>query len=149
MPRKKTNIEWLRERLELKAGLFEFGSVSDGLIKKTLDEFFGPDGIFVQMLRHAASRKVLGIFRYEQKVAGSSYEDRARLGTEKSFVSRAIEKLQCYEKTGNTEYLIDVLNYCALEWSRPFHPNSHFSPTDRTEEFEKGIINEENHTSNQ
>jgi len=40
------------------------------------------------------------------------------------------KKLLAYEKTGNTEYLVDVANYAMFEFMYPAHPKAHFKATD-------------------
>lgn len=35
-------------------------------------------------------------------------------------------RLAEYNKTGNTEMLLDCANYCLIEATLPFHPNAHF-----------------------
>lgn len=35
-----------------------------------------------------------------------------------------------YEKTGNTENLVDAANYLMCEFMYPAHPRAHFQPTD-------------------
>lgn len=40
------------------------------------------------------------------------------------------KKLAAYEKTGNTEYLVDVANYAMFEFMFPLHPKAHFKATD-------------------
>lgn len=46
----------------------------------------------------------------------------------------AIESLQLrlreYEKTGNTEYLVDAANFAMIEFMRPSHKEAHFTATD-------------------
>lgn len=39
-------------------------------------------------------------------------------------------RLNKYEKTGNTEYLIDVANFAMIEFTLPKHPDAHFKPED-------------------
>ena len=40
------------------------------------------------------------------------------------------KKLSAYEKTGNTDYLVDVANYAMFEFMYPLHPNAHYDPKD-------------------
>lgn len=47
------------------------------------------------------------------------------------------ERLEEYEKTGNTELLIDIANFAKIEWMHPSHPNSHFEVVDREEKRKK------------
>ena len=42
----------------------------------------------------------------------------------------AKERLEEYERTKNTEYLIDAANFCMLEFIYPCLENAHFEPTD-------------------
>lgn len=39
-------------------------------------------------------------------------------------------RLQKYEETGNTEYLIDASNFAMIEFMRPRHPAAFYKPTD-------------------
>jgi hypothetical protein len=38
--------------------------------------------------------------------------------------------LEKYERTGNTEYLMDAANYAMIEFLRPRHPKAHFKASD-------------------
>lgn len=40
------------------------------------------------------------------------------------------KKLLAYERTGNTEYLVDVANYAMFEFMYPLHPKAHYKATD-------------------
>lgn len=40
------------------------------------------------------------------------------------------KKLLAYERTGNTEYLVDVANYAMFEFMYPLHEKAHFKGTD-------------------
>lgn len=124
--------EW-HERLLRQAGVFKIGSVTDKMIEERFEEFFGLSGVFFEMLSYALRRKILGIFRYEQKdESGLSYDEKAHLGQTLTYIDRMEkEKIKGYRETGNKEFLIDILNYCALEWAKPYHPNAHFKAEDR------------------
>ena len=37
-------------------------------------------------------------------------------------------RLEKYEETGNTEWLIDVANFAMIEFMLPHHPDAHFDP---------------------
>lgn len=39
-------------------------------------------------------------------------------------------RLEKYEQTGNTEWLIDVANFAMIEFMHPSHKNAHFAATD-------------------
>lgn len=45
------------------------------------------------------------------------------------YFTRMKKELKAYEKTGNAEQLINIANYCVLEWIAPEHPKHHFDPT--------------------
>lgn len=42
-------------------------------------------------------------------------------------------RLQRYESTGNTEFLMDAANFAMIEFMHPAHPESHFKATDDSE----------------
>jgi len=42
-------------------------------------------------------------------------------------------RLQKYEETGNTEYLMDVGNFAMIEFMLPRHPKAHYKATDSNE----------------
>lgn len=41
-------------------------------------------------------------------------------------------RLDRYQATGNTEFLMDVANFAMIEFMHPRHPEAHYSPTDAT-----------------
>ena len=45
-------------------------------------------------------------------------------------VANLKKRLELYEKTGNTEYLVDVANFAMIEFMSPQHPEAHFKGTD-------------------
>lgn len=40
------------------------------------------------------------------------------------------ERLDLYEKTHNTEYLVDVANFAMIEFKHPTFPDAKYTPTD-------------------
>lgn len=42
-------------------------------------------------------------------------------------------RLQKYEDTGNTEFLMDIANFAMIEFMRPRHPKAYFKETDSKE----------------
>jgi len=40
------------------------------------------------------------------------------------------KRLEAYEETGNTEFLVDVANFAMIEFMFPKHPNAHYKGTD-------------------
>lgn len=45
-------------------------------------------------------------------------------------ISSLTERLHKYAETGNTEWLVDVANFCMIEFMHPRHTNAHFEGTD-------------------
>jgi hypothetical protein len=43
------------------------------------------------------------------------------------------KRLEKYEQTGNTEWLMDVANFAMIELMHPRHPEAHFRATDSRE----------------
>jgi hypothetical protein len=43
------------------------------------------------------------------------------------------QRLERYEETGNTEWLVDVGNFAMIEFMLPAHKNAHFRATDSQE----------------
>lgn len=43
------------------------------------------------------------------------------------------QRLELYDQTGNTEWLIDVANQAMLEFMFPAHPDAHYRPTESDE----------------
>jgi len=42
-------------------------------------------------------------------------------------------RIEKYDTTGNTEWLVDAANFIFLEWCFPAHPEAHFRATDSHE----------------
>jgi hypothetical protein len=45
-------------------------------------------------------------------------------------LASAIDRIEKYMETGNTEYLVDASNFVMIEFMHPRHPNAHFKGTD-------------------
>lgn len=43
------------------------------------------------------------------------------------------DRLDLYERTGNTEWLVDAANFALIEFVHPRHPDAHFRATDSDE----------------
>jgi hypothetical protein len=56
-------------------------------------------------------------------------------------------RLDKYEKTGNTEWLIDAANFAMIEFMRPAHPDAHFKSTDSHESPGRKWRGELNHSA--
>jgi hypothetical protein len=61
-------------------------------------------------------------------------------------------RLEKYEETGNTEWLIDAANFAMIEFMRPAHKRAHYKPTDSGESPGRAAYDtqfEDTHKSNQ
>lgn len=68
------------------------------------------------------NRMVLGTFRYgDYKAPTAKKYDR---------IGSAIKRLQKYQETGNSEFLVDAANLCMIEFDVPNHKNAHFKSVD-------------------
>lgn len=50
-----------------------------------------------------------------------------------NWVKALKERVKLYQKTGNTEWLIDAANYAMIEFMTPQHRKAHFRATSKTE----------------
>lgn len=78
-----------------------------------------------KFLRYMARRMMTSMFKYG-KVA-DAYP--AKVNALRSLHQR----LDRYERDGNTEWLVDVANFAMIEFMHPNHPLAHFEPTDSAE----------------
>ena len=46
------------------------------------------------------------------------------------FMNNVLLRIREYQRTGNTENLVDAANFLMAEWKYPSHINAHFSETD-------------------
>lgn len=67
------------------------------------------------------NRMIMGFFRY-----GPLRKQKGKYDNIKS----CIQRLKLYQKTGNTEHLVDVANICMCEFTNGIHPNKHFKSED-------------------
>jgi len=119
---KRTNMkkvtEHIREHILLNAGMKKAKQMpSLKELRKT--EWCSE---FERLMRN---RFVLGAFRYgtfaEHEIAGGSdYDD----------IQSAIDRLKKYQKTGNSEHLVDVANLCLKEFKVGNHPKQHWESID-------------------
>lgn len=111
----------LRERLLARAGLLlpqlpPFAGVTFAQLRQS--EW---SEAFENLMRN---RLVMGALRYAPMVE-------KRKGTRRwDMVGAMRAKLEKYEETGNTEYLVDMANYCLLEFECGQHPKRHFHALD-------------------
>ena len=76
---------------------------------------------FEQLMRN---RLVMGAYRYGEHLPGLIERHRWSHG------ERMHRLLELYEQEGNLEALVDLANYCMLEWVNCEHPKAHFTPVD-------------------
>ena len=69
-----------------------------------------------------ADRMSMSFFKYG--ALALAYPDRV------DAVASLKKRLERYEETGNTEYLMDVANFAMIEFMRPRHPDAHFKAED-------------------
>ena len=44
------------------------------------------------------------------------------------YMTRLLKEAEGYKRIGNAEQLLNIANYCILEWIAPEHPKHHFDP---------------------
>ena len=109
-----TIFNHLRQRLLAKAGLADVAVLD---LRRLYESEWSPE--FEKCMRN---RLVMGAMRYGPMRNGM-----------KSGYSRAAgirKRLEQYERTGNTECLVDVANLALLEFVEGQHPNKHFAAMD-------------------
>jgi len=108
--------EIMRHRLLIKAGLVEIQKPRYTL--KELERRQWSDQFEIYM----RNRLLMGGMRYGlMGEKGKPQYDS---------IASARKRLDLYEETGNTEYLVDAANLCMVEFVEGKHPNKHFSATD-------------------
>jgi len=73
---------------------------------------------FLDFVQKMANRLMVGFYRYGPVNKRQDYRKRLK------------GAVKHYDKTGNTEFLIDAANYCWLEFCAPSHPKAHFEVSD-------------------
>lgn len=111
-----SNFDYLRERLHAQAGILPPMKTLPAISTLQVTQW-SPQ--FEQLMRN---RLVMGGLRYG--ILGSP-----RKPTYNSIASIK-QRLALYEKTGNTEHLVDVANLCLVEFVEGKHPNKHFAASD-------------------
>jgi hypothetical protein len=119
-----TNTEWMRQRLELRAGIgwpeSRFKGDAQAILRKIEREL--PGKRFVEGM---VNRLVMGALRYgRERNTMAAYDYLGRLAGE-------IDK---YKATGNTEHLLDAANMLLLESEFGQHPRKHFKALERKDD---------------
>jgi len=96
--------------------------------KPTLAEIkaFQVSDEFLQLM---INRSIMAYFRYggQSKTNGLLYDT----------VEECHKRLTRYMRTGNTEHLVDVANFCMVAFMSDFHPDHHFKSIDDGKHIEK------------
>ena len=119
-----TNTEWMRERLLRKAGiLLSVASKFKPSDLKKLEKSEWSDE-FERLMRN---RLLMGAMRY-----GTFEEKKATMYSKDPWdlLTPVRTKLELYQSTGNSEYLVDAANYLLLAFEFDPHPNKHFQALD-------------------
>lgn len=108
----------LRERLHKQAGLHELPRAKHRLEDLERTEW---SPLFERLMRN---RLIMGALRY------GLLSDKRKKGKKWDLLEPIGKKLALYERTGNTEYLVDAANYCLLAFECDNHPHKHFRALD-------------------
>lgn len=115
----QTTHDVLREHLLDSLGYAEPAARMPGLDELRETEWPIEIRTFVELMRR---RMLMGAFRYGRDADPRKCHYNLLAGMRKKF--------KAYEQTGNREHLIDLANYCHMEFRRPTHPLAHFRAED-------------------
>lgn len=82
---------------------------------------------FVQKMKN---RMIASFYKYGPLAKNANRKDPE---TRIDEIASLKERLELYEETGNTEWLVDAANFAMIEFMYPQHPNAHFRATDSKE----------------
>lgn len=108
----------MRQRLLRRAGLSEVVRPRFSLDALLRSEWSAE---FERLMRN---RMVMGALRY------GPLEHKRKVGKHWDLRTPIRKKLDLYEQTGNTEYLVDIANYCLIAFECDYHPTKHFAALD-------------------
>lgn len=120
---KKNTHDILRDRLLSKKGLLNHTPVAKFNLKDLERSEWSPE--FERLMRN---RMIMGALRYV------TLEEKRRSAKTWDLLGAVRSKILSYQQTGNTEYLVDVANYCLLEFEAGKHPLKHFHASDSTDD---------------
>ncbi|MCP4895635.1 MAG: hypothetical protein GY906_01570 [bacterium] len=124
MTRRYTNTAWMHDRLTA-------GVLTDAVgVEQRDPRAIGDSRLDAGFIELMKTRLMVGHFRY-----GIKAEQGVRYDTVGAILARAA----LYQETGNTEYLVDLANFCMLEFQHPSHPDAHFEAGDDNHEHAKEI----------
>lgn len=114
----KHTHDTLRDRLLAKAGLSPLPKAKYRLEDLERTEW---SPRFERLMRN---RMLMGALRY------GPMEHERKVGSKWDLVGAMEKKIALYRQTGNTEYLVDLANYCLLEFELGHHPTKHWAALD-------------------
>lgn len=86
-----------------------------------------------ESLEGKVDRPTIQIFKmFAQTMLNRIYVGQLRYGSpdrKKRYASRLYKEVEAYRSTGNAEHLLNITNYCVLEWIAPEHKLHHFDAT--------------------
>lgn len=121
----KTITKHLRNGLHQRLGIHDTAHVYES-ISEMKAEIRGKIEALEEMVEFAKNRLLMGAIRYGKSDEALQSREDLYAATNK----RMRMKLKAYEDTGNAEMLVDLMNYCAIEYRNKSHPNYHFKAMD-------------------
>lgn len=111
----------LRQRLEHRAGIFSEpkGKFCPAQLSELEKSEWSDE--FEKLMRN---RMLMGALRYGPMAIKKLKKKRWDL------LGAIRKKIEHYERTGNTEYLVDIANYCLIAFECDDHPKKHFIALD-------------------
>lgn len=108
----------MRERLKAQAGIIQSNGKHFDFAMLTKTEW-SPQ--FEKLMRN---RLIMGAMRY------GKLKDKRKHPGKWNLVGAIKSKIKLWHQTGNDEYLVDIANYCLLEFECGNHPQKHFHALD-------------------
>lgn len=79
-----------------------------------------PVNVHVKFLQGMIHRLIVGYYRHEKD----------KSPPKQHYLKRLKKTIERYEKTKNSEFMMDAANYCMREFEFPSIPGTHFTPED-------------------
>ena len=108
----------LRDRLLSRCGLQELPQPKHSFEELQRTEW---SPTFEQLMRN---RLIMGALRY------GTLEEKRHRPVPYDLIGAIKSKIELYDRTGNLEYMVDIANYCLLEFELGDHPTRHFEALD-------------------
>jgi hypothetical protein len=94
-------------------------------MKLDLPEGVPATEVSLDFLEGMVNRMALSYFKYGRVADGFPGKMHA--------IKTLLDKVQQYQETGNSEWLLDAANYAMIEFMHPRHPQAHYRATDSAE----------------